>query len=72
MWPDPHGTGSGIAPADVDGLLDALSLDFAPRPSAAQLVDTGTTDHAPHADRRGVVRPQGSAVDVGPFEVEQE
>ena len=66
------GTGSGIAPAEVDGLLTDLGLDFALLSSAAALVDMGTSSHAPGADRLGVVRPQGAAVDVGPYEVMSE
>lgn len=72
LRPDPYGTGSGIAPAEVDGLLTDLGLDFALLSSAAALVDMGTSSHAPGADRLGVVRPQGAAVDVGPYEVVSE
>lgn len=69
MRPDPYGTGSGIAPAEVDGLLTDLGLDFALLPTATQLVDAGTSEHAPADDRLGVLRPQGAAVDVGPHEL---
>ncbi len=69
LRPDPHGTGSGIAPAEVDGLLTELGLDFQLLSTATALVDMGTGSHAPGADRLGVVRPQGTAVDVGPHEV---
>ena len=65
-----HSTGSFIfAPADVDGLLTDLGLDFALLPTATQLVDAGTSEHAPADDRLGVLRPQGAAVDVGPHEL---
>ncbi|MEC7948104.1 MAG: choice-of-anchor Q domain-containing protein [Myxococcota bacterium] len=68
MRPDPHGAGSGIAPAEVDALLGALGLDFHIHAGAESLIDRGTDVAAPTADRDGVVRPQGGAADIGPHE----
>ena len=68
LRPDPDGTGSGIAPADVDALLGARGLDFHPLPGGTDLVDKGTDSSAPADDKDGVARPEGPGVDIGPYE----
>ncbi len=36
--------------------------------SGSSCIDTGTPEHAPDTDMRGVARPQGAGVDIGAFE----
>jgi uncharacterized repeat protein (TIGR01451 family) len=39
--------------------------------AASPAIDTGTNDGCPPADQRGIVRPQGTACDIGAFELGQ-
>lgn len=58
------GTGNrSVAP----GFASTSTLDFS-LPAGSPCVDAGTSSGAPASDRRGVYRPQGSAVDIGAYE----
>ncbi|HET7454811.1 MAG TPA: choice-of-anchor Q domain-containing protein [Solirubrobacterales bacterium] len=48
------------------GETDTLAL-----PARSPAVDAGTNDGCPATDQRGVTRPQGSACDIGAFELAQ-
>ncbi|HET7507796.1 MAG TPA: choice-of-anchor Q domain-containing protein [Solirubrobacterales bacterium] len=48
------------------GETDTLAL-----PAGSPAVDAGTDDGCPATDQRGISRPQGSACDIGAFELEQ-
>ena len=66
--PDPMLESGANSPVEIDATLQALALDFYPVATATDVVDQGSATYAPKADREGVPRPQGAAVDVGPYE----
>ena len=66
--PDPLLESGANSPVEIDDTVRALALDFYPVPTATDVVDQGDATYAPNAARDGVSRPQGAAVDVGPYE----
>jgi hypothetical protein len=57
----------GTVTADP-GIPEGARLDSFELPATSPAVDAGTCDTAPRADIAGVARPQGSQVDIGPYE----
>ncbi len=68
--PDPHATSGDYAPANIDTLVQSYGLNFQLLEMSTGLIDNGTQTLAPTVDIEGVARPQGNAVDIGPYELE--
>lgn len=61
--------GTDYSPDSIDAFVLGLELDFRPLPQVQELIDAGISTFAPATDMNGRERPEGAAVDIGPFEL---
>ncbi|MEC7987602.1 MAG: hypothetical protein VX278_20715, partial [Myxococcota bacterium] len=66
--PDPAATVGDYAPANIDALIQSYALDFYPLETADAILNTGTANDAANVDSNKTPRPQGSGIDIGPYE----